>query len=130
MDRGHFWLTDDQLERLGPHLPTDTRGKPRVDDCRVISGIVHVLVSGCRWKDAPPVYSPRKTLSTTASSAGRPRAVVEHVSRLGYGRRTTRGNADRLLRGEGASLRLGWKGGNRTKRLAAHAAGAPPKSMC
>lgn len=43
MDRDCFWLSDDQFARLSPHLPTDTRGKPRVDDRRVISGIVHVL---------------------------------------------------------------------------------------
>ena len=43
MNRDHFWLTKDQLARLEGLLPTDTRGKPRVDDCRVISGIVHVL---------------------------------------------------------------------------------------
>ncbi|MBT5415687.1 MAG: IS5 family transposase, partial [Rhodospirillaceae bacterium] len=42
--------------------PTDTRGVARVDDRRVISGIVHVLKSGGRWADAPPVYGPRKTL--------------------------------------------------------------------
>jgi transposase len=33
-----------------------------VDDRRVISGMVHVLRSGCRWKDAPAFYGPRKTL--------------------------------------------------------------------
>ncbi|TCO14495.1 hypothetical protein EV666_1031, partial [Camelimonas lactis] len=27
-----FWLTDEQFARLEPHLPTDTRGKARVDD--------------------------------------------------------------------------------------------------
>jgi transposase len=43
MDADHFWLNDRQFARLAPHLPTDTRGKPRVDDRRVISGIVHVL---------------------------------------------------------------------------------------
>ena len=43
-------------------MPSDTRGVPRVDDRRVISGIVHVLRSGCRWADVPPVYGPRKTL--------------------------------------------------------------------
>lgn len=58
----YFWLTDRQFSRLLPLLPTDTRGKPRVDDRRVISGIVHVLRSGCRWKDAPAFYGPRKTL--------------------------------------------------------------------
>src|SRR5436305_13818799 len=62
MNRDHFWLNDRQFGRLAPHLPTDTRGKPRVDDRRVISGIVHVLKSGCRWADSPLVYGPRKTL--------------------------------------------------------------------
>lgn len=57
-----FWLSDRQFARLRPLLPTDTRGVPRVDDRRVISGIVHVLRSGCRWKDAPVAYGPRKTL--------------------------------------------------------------------
>ena len=62
MNDGQFWLTVEQFGRLAPHLPQDTRGKPRVDDRRVISGIVHVLKSGGRWADAPPVYGPRKTL--------------------------------------------------------------------
>lgn len=43
MDRDRFWLADARIE---PHLPTDTRGKPRVDDRRVISGILHVLKTG------------------------------------------------------------------------------------
>jgi transposase len=62
MSNDHFWLSAEQFSRLAPHLPTDTRGKPRVDDLRVISGIIHVLKSGCRWADALPVYGPRKTL--------------------------------------------------------------------
>lgn len=57
-----FWLTDAQFERLRPLLPNKPRGVPRVDDRRVISGIVHVLISGGRWIDAPTVYGPRKTL--------------------------------------------------------------------
>ena len=62
MNRDHFWLTEKQFGRLEALLPTDTRGKPRVDDRRVISGIVHVLKSGGRWVDAPAAYGPRKTL--------------------------------------------------------------------
>ena len=59
----HFWLSDAQFAKIAPHLPTDTRGKERVDDCRVISGIIHVLKSGGRWSDAPrDVYGPKKTL--------------------------------------------------------------------
>ena len=62
MIRDYFWLTDEQFAQLEPLLPTDTRGKPRVDDRRVISGIIHVLKSGGRWADAPEIYGPRKTL--------------------------------------------------------------------
>lgn len=50
-----FWLSEEQFARLQPLLPHKVRGVPRVDDRRVISGIVHVLQSGCRWRDAPPV---------------------------------------------------------------------------
>src|SRR4051794_39331169 len=45
MNRDQFWLTDSQFSKTELHLPTDTRGKPRVDDRRVISVIVHVLRS-------------------------------------------------------------------------------------
>ena len=62
MNRDYFWLSDEQFARLQPHLPSGTRGKPRVDDRRVISGIIHVIKSGGRWVDAPSVYGPRKTL--------------------------------------------------------------------
>ena len=62
MNREQFWLTEAQFLKIAPHLPTDTRGKARVDDRRVISGIVHVLKSGSRWVDAPPDYGPKKTL--------------------------------------------------------------------
>lgn len=57
-----FWLTEKQFARLKPLLPNKVRGVPRVDDRRVISGIVHVLKSGCRWVDALQEYGPRKTL--------------------------------------------------------------------
>lgn len=58
---GQFWLTDEQVERLRPHFPK-ARGRPRVDDRRVLSGILHVLRNGLRWRDAPAVYGPHKTL--------------------------------------------------------------------
>jgi len=37
-------------------------GKPRVDDRTVISGILHVLKTGCRWRDVPPAYGPPTTI--------------------------------------------------------------------
>jgi transposase len=62
MNRDVFWLTKAQCERISPYLPNDTHGKPRVDDRRVISSIIHVRKSGGRWVDAPPEYGPKKTL--------------------------------------------------------------------
>ena len=62
MNKDCFWLADDQFARIKPHLPTDTRGKARVDDRRVISGIVHVIRNGLMWRDAPAAYGPHKTL--------------------------------------------------------------------
>ena len=52
-------LSETQFARIARHLPRDTRGKPRVDDRRVISGIIHVLKSGCRWVELPLNYGPR-----------------------------------------------------------------------
>ena len=57
-----FWLSDTQWERLAPLLPNKPRGVARVDDRRVISGIVVALQSGGRWIDVPAEYGPRKTL--------------------------------------------------------------------
>jgi transposase len=58
---GQFWSTGEQVERLRPHVPK-ARGRPRVDDRRVLSGILHVLRNGLRWQDAPTSYGPHKTL--------------------------------------------------------------------
>ena len=49
------------MERLRPYLPR-SHGKPRVDDRRVLSGIIFVNRNGLRWRDAPSVYGPHKTL--------------------------------------------------------------------
>ncbi len=57
-----FWLRDAQFARLRALLPNKPRGVARVDDRRVISGIVQVLISGGRWSDAPAIHGPRKTL--------------------------------------------------------------------
>ena len=62
MRKNLFWLSDEQWKRIEPHLPTDVRGVERADDRRVISGIVHVLRSGCRWCDCPPEYGPPTTI--------------------------------------------------------------------
>ncbi len=95
MSNTHFWLSDKQFARLEPHLPTDTRGKPRVDDRRVISGIIHVLKSGCRWADAPEVYGPRKTLYNRFVRWSAKGCLDGPVSRTGGGGWATSRGIDR-----------------------------------
>ena len=43
-----YWLTDAQMERLKPFFPK-SHGKPRVDDRRVLSGIIFINRNGLRW---------------------------------------------------------------------------------
>jgi len=57
-----FWLSDAAWDAIEPHLPHGQAGKPRVDDRRVISGILHVLKTGCRWRDVPTEYGPPTTI--------------------------------------------------------------------
>ncbi len=57
-----FWFSDAQRTRIEPLLPSNTRSLKRVDDRRVLSGIVHVIRSGGRWVDATADYGPKMTL--------------------------------------------------------------------
>jgi transposase len=57
-----FWLSDEAWAAIEPHLPKNQPGARRVDDRRVISGILHVLKVGCRWCDCPANYGPSTTI--------------------------------------------------------------------
>ena len=59
--RNLYWLTAAQMARLEPFFPK-SHGKPRVDDRRVLSGIIFINRNGLRWCDAPKEYGPAKTL--------------------------------------------------------------------
>lgn len=57
-----FQLSEAASARTKPHLLHGQPGKPRVDDRRVISSILHVLKIGYRWQDTPAAYWPRTTI--------------------------------------------------------------------
>lgn len=57
---GSFWLTDQHPVRFERYKPTDARGKPRVDNRRMIGGIVYVLKTGSLWSDAPALFATHK----------------------------------------------------------------------
>jgi transposase len=59
--RDLFYLSETQFNRIKPCFPL-SHGVPRVDDLRVISGIIYVIRNGLQWKDAPREYGPYKTL--------------------------------------------------------------------
>ena len=56
-----FWLSPAQMRRIEPYFPL-SHGIARVDDRRVISGIIFVIRNGLRWRDAPAAYGPHKTI--------------------------------------------------------------------
>src|SRR6185312_4693727 len=57
-----YWLCDAEWSKIEPLMPRGRRGAHRVDDRRVISGIVHMLRSGARWRDCPAAYGPYTTV--------------------------------------------------------------------
>src|SRR6185503_10112734 len=100
-----FWLSDEQWERIEPHLPTDVRGVERQDDRRVISGIIHVLKSGCRWCDCPPEYGPHTTIYNRFARWAERGIWAQACRKRAIGRHTD----DRLHACEGTPLGSGRK---------------------
>ena len=119
-----FWLSDEQWKRIEPHLPTDVRGVERAEDRRVISGIVHVLKSGCRWCDCPPEYGPPTTIYNRFVRWAR-RGIWERLFRdlAGCGRSADTQMIDSTHVKAHRSAASG-KGGSRSRLLAARAEGA------
>jgi len=125
---GEFWLSDEQWERLRPLLPNKPRGVPRVDDRRVISGIVHVLQAGCRWKDASSAYGPCKTLYNRHkrwSEKGVWQTVFEALAAAGGPPAEVLIDSTHVKAHRSAA---GGKGGRMPRRSASAAADATPRS--
>ena len=50
-----------RMRRIEPYFPL-SHGVPRVDDRRIVSGIIFVIRNSLRWRDAPAGYGPPKTI--------------------------------------------------------------------
>jgi len=57
-----YLLSDAEWRKIEPLLPHGRRGAHRVDDHRVISGIIYTLRSGDRWRDCPAAHGPYTTV--------------------------------------------------------------------
>ena len=119
-----YWLTDEQMARLEPFFPK-SHGKPRVDDRRVLSGIIFVNRNGLRWRDAPAAYGPHKTLYNRWkrwSDAGVFVRMMEGLSAAQPERRTVMIDATYLKAHRTASslgVKKGASGGSSDARKAA-----------
>jgi len=128
MQRNLFWLSDEQWPQIELHLPQDVRGNARVNDRHVISGIIHVLRSGCRCCDCPPEYGPSTTIYKRFVRWAE-RGVWERLFRVlaARGRSTSTQMIDstHIKAHRSAS---GAKRGNRSRRPVAREAGEMRKS--
>ncbi|WP_243878351.1 IS5 family transposase [Streptomyces sp. SUK 48] len=57
-------LSDAEWEFVRPLLPESLRGRKRLDDRRVLNGIVWKFRTGTAWRDVPERYGPWATLHT------------------------------------------------------------------
>jgi transposase len=126
--KGITWLSDSEWARIEPLLPRGRRGAHRVDDRRVISGIVHMLRSGARWRDCPAAYGPYTTIYNRFNRWGRQGLWHEIF-------RTLTGNSGiyGLVAIDSTHIKAhrsagGGKGGRSSKHSARPAAGAPASS--
>lgn len=127
--RSLYWLSDAEWSRIEPLLPSGRRGAHRVDDRRVISGIVHMLRSGARWRDCPPAYGPYTTIYNRFNRWSRQGIWTDIFYALTgstgmYGTMAVDSTHIKVHRSA-----AGAKGGSSTTPLGARAAGAPRRSM-
>ena len=128
MDR-LFWLSDRAWAALDPHLPHGRPGKPRVDDRRVISGIFHVLKTGCRWRDVPREYGPATTVYNRFNRWSQRGVWARIFERLAASGEVPDELALDSTHAKAHRSASGGKGGSGRKPSGARAAVAPPRSI-
>ena len=123
-----YWLSDREWARIEPLMPRGRRGAHRVDDRRVISGIVYMLRSGARWRDCPAAYGPHTTVYNRFNRWSRLGIWFEMFERL-----TGSSGIIGTVAIDSSSIKVhrsaaGGKGGRSSKPSAARAVDAQPKS--
>jgi len=120
-----FWFSDEQWAVIEPFMPTNQPGAHREDDRRVISGIVHVLRSGCRWRDCPTEFGPPTTIYNRFnrwSRRGFWRAMLAALAEAGWVAETAALDSTYVRAHRSAH---GGKGGPRRKLSGLRAAARP-----
>jgi transposase len=123
-----FWLSDAQWAVIEPFIPRNQPGPECEDDRRIISGILHVLTSGCRWRDCPSEYGPRTTVYNRFnrwSRRGFWKAMLSALAKAGWVGEAAAIDATYVKAHRSAQ---GGKGGRRRRPSGAPAAARPPRS--
>lgn len=123
-----FWLSEMQWAVIQPHLPTNQFGARRVDDRRVISGIVHILKVGCRWYDCPAEYGPSTTVYNRFNRWSRRRSWDRLLEALAACDAVPKSTAIDSTYIKAQRAAFGGKGGRGRRRSAPRAAARPPRS--
>lgn len=123
-----FWLNDEAWAAIEPHLPRNQPGARRVNDRRVISGILHVLKTGCRWKDCPPEYGPPTTIYNRFNRWSRRRIWMRMLNALVAAGILTHSTAIDSTYVKAHRSAHGGKGGRKRRLSAPRAAGRQRKS--
>ena len=117
-----FWLSDEAWAAIEPYLPKNQPGARRVDDRRVISGILHVLKVGSRWCDCPADYGPSTTVYNRFNRWSRRGFWLKLLDALVNAGVVTRSTAIDSTYVKAQRAAFGAKGGVRHRRSAALAA--------
>jgi transposase len=125
---GLFWLTDEQWAAVEPHMPRNQPGARRVDDRRVISGILHVLKIGCRWQDCPAEYGPSTTIYNRFNRWSRRRFWIKLLESLAISGAVTKSTAIDSTYVKAQRSAFGGKGGPKRRRSAPRGAARRPRS--
>jgi len=123
-----FWLSDEAWAAIEPHLPRNQPGARRVDDRRVISGIVHVLKVGCRWCDCPADYGPSTTIYNRFNRWSRRGFWLKLLDALADAGVVAKSTAIDSTSIKAQRAAFGGKGGARSRRSVARGAGGRPRS--
>ncbi len=125
---GLFWLSDEAWAAIEPHLPQNQPGARRVDDRRVISGIVHMLKCGGRWADCPGAYGPSTTVYNRWnrwSRRGVWARILNALTEQGWIAETAQIDSSYIKAHRCAG---GGKGGREPMPLASRVVAGPPRS--
>jgi transposase len=129
MGKQLYWLSDADWKRIEPLMPHGRRGAHRVDDRRIISGIIHMLRSGARWRDCPPNYGPYTTVYNRFNRWSRQGIWFGMFEALTGSTGITATVSIDSTHIKAHRSAAGAKGGRSSRRSATRGAGAPPRSM-